>query len=70
MKNMEIKKDTKLEVILGIEGAEEILAKYEVPCLSCPYAKYEMGELDLGTICEKYGIDSESLIKDLNSIKE
>jgi hypothetical protein len=67
---MEITKDTKLEKILEIEGAEEILSDYEVPCLSCPYAKYEMGELDIGTICERYDIDSDKLLEDLNKIKK
>ncbi len=65
---MEITRETKLESLLQIEGAEEIMAEYEVPCLSCPYAKYEMAELDLGTICDRYSIDCDSLIKALNNI--
>ncbi|MDD4409291.1 MAG: hypothetical protein PHW52_01405 [Candidatus Pacebacteria bacterium] len=65
---MEITKETKLDKVLEIEGAEEVLFDYEVPCLSCPYAKYEMAELDLETICNKYGIDCDKLIEDLNNI--
>lgn len=66
---MEIKKNTKLDIVLKMEGAEEILSKYEVPCLSCPYAKFEMAELDLEAICERYRIDLDNLIKDLNNLK-
>jgi hypothetical protein len=67
---MEITKETKLDKILEIEGTEEILFEYDVPCLSCPFAKYEMAELDLGTICDKYGIDCEKLLEALNKVKE
>lgn len=67
---MEITKETKLDKILEIKGAEEILFEYDVPCLSCPYAKYEMAELDLGTICERYGIDCGKLVESLNNLSK
>ncbi|MFA5080612.1 MAG: hypothetical protein WC472_03255 [Candidatus Paceibacterota bacterium] len=65
-----ITKETKLDKILEIEGVEEILLNYKVPCLSCPYAKYELAELNIGFICERYNIDSDKLIDELNKKAE
>ena len=67
---MVINKNTKLDKILEIEGAEEILSKYEVPCLSCPHARYEMADLDLEYICSQYEIDCDKLIEDINNLTE
>jgi len=61
-----ITKDTVLSEILEKEGAEKILAKYNLPCLTCPMARFEIESLKLGQVCETYGIDIESLIKELN----
>ncbi|MDD5145790.1 MAG: DUF1858 domain-containing protein [Candidatus Pacebacteria bacterium] len=63
---MKITKDTTLSDILEVPGAEKILAKYNLPCLSCPYAKMEMGNLKIGEICKNYGIDLEKLLIELN----
>ncbi|MDD5569403.1 MAG: hypothetical protein PHG23_03250 [Candidatus Pacebacteria bacterium] len=63
---MEITRKTVLADIVSDPKTEKILAKHNVPCLSCPYAKYEMEELELGQICDTYGIDCEKLIEDLN----
>lgn len=57
---------TVLAEILKKEGSEEILAKYNLPCLSCPFAKMEMEYLKIGDLCEQYGINLEKLLKDLN----
>lgn len=46
--------------------AQEILLKYNVPCLGCSFAQYEMKELKLGDICKMYSIDIKGLLKDLN----
>lgn len=62
-----INKNSKLKDILETKGAEEILAKYGVPCLSCPMASFEIEELEIGNVCKMYGIDSDKLLKDLNS---
>lgn len=64
-----ITKDTTLSGILDISGAEEILAKHKVPCLTCPMAKFEMQQLKLGDVCKMYGISAEGLLKDLNKEK-
>jgi hypothetical protein len=63
---MKITKDTTLAEILEQKGAEKILAKHSVPCVTCPYAKLEMDKLKIGEVCKMYGIKEDTLIKDLN----
>ncbi len=47
-------------------GARKILAKHNLPCLSCPMAKFEIENLKIGDVCKMYGIDLEKLLKELN----
>lgn len=61
-----ITKETTLVELLGNEKRERILAKYNLPCLTCPFAQQEMESLKLGDACKAYGIDIEKLLKDLN----
>lgn len=61
-----ITKETSLAEILKYPKAEKILEKYNLPCLTCPMAKFELERLKIGQICDLYGIDSEKLIKELN----
>jgi len=61
-----ISEDTTLAKILKYPEAEEILLKYNLPCLGCPFAKMEMGELKIGQVCQMYGIETKELLKDLN----
>jgi hypothetical protein len=63
---MKITKDSTLAEILELKGAEKILAKYNLPCLTCPFAKMEMESLKIGQICKLYGISLEKLLKELN----
>ena len=63
---MKITKKTKLSKIIDEKKVTKILEKYEFPCISCPFARMEMENLDLGSICEMYDIDANSLIKELN----
>lgn len=66
-----IDQKTTLGGVLKHQGTEKILAKYQVPCLACPYAQMEMDKLSLGEICQRYGIDQKELIRELNEhIKE
>ncbi|MDD5144899.1 MAG: DUF1858 domain-containing protein [Candidatus Pacebacteria bacterium] len=65
---MKITKDTTLAEALKNKKSKEVLEKYNLPCLSCPYAEEEMANLTLGEICQTYGIDLEGLLKDLNNI--
>jgi len=61
-----INQDTTLKEILKIEGTEEILTKYNLPCLFCPMASFEIENLKIGDVCRVYGIDSKKLLKELN----
>ena len=62
----EITKDTILAEILKYPGVEKTLAKYNLPCLGCPFAKLEMENLKIGEVCKMYGIDLKGLLKELN----
>ncbi len=64
---MKIDKNSTIKEILDHEKGEEVMAKYRVPCLSCPMAAMEIGELKIKEVAEKYGLDLEGLISDLNS---
>ena len=61
-----ITKDTSLAEVLEHSDAEKILAKHNVPCLTCPFAKMEMDKLKIGQICKIYRIDINKLLKELN----
>ena len=61
-----ITKNTILSEILADQKMAEVLAKHNLPCLSCPFAKYEMEQLKIGEVCKQYGINTEKLFKELN----
>ncbi len=65
---MKITKDTTLSEILKIPEAEKILEKYNLPCLSCPFAQYEVKNLKIGDVCKMYNIDIKKLLKALNGL--
>jgi len=65
--NKKITEDTTLAEILNYPGIERILAKYHFPCLSCPFAKFEMENLTLNEVCQMYGINLNNLLKELNA---
>ncbi len=67
---MKITKDTTLKEILELDNAQEVLAKHNIPCITCPFAKMEMENLNLGDICKNYNIEIEGLLKDLQKIKK
>jgi len=58
---------TTLEKILGIKGADGVLAKNGVPCLSCPMASFEVDKLEIGEVCKAYGLNLKKILKELNS---
>jgi len=64
---MELNEESTLEEVLEFSGAEDVLLKYDVPCLGCPMAKMEMSSLTVGQICATYGIDLVKLLADLNA---
>ena len=63
---MKITRKTKLDKLLNNKKTEAILQEYGFPCVSCPFAQYEMKQLELGDVCDRYGIDSKKLIAELN----
>ena len=65
---MKITEDTKLSELLENPKAVEVLAKYNLPCLSCPFAQLEMDKLKLGKVCKMYKINLKSLLTELNKL--
>ncbi len=65
---MKFTKETTLSELLQNPKTVEILAKYNLPCLSCPMAQQEMENLKIGDVCKVYGINPTSLLKELNMI--
>ena len=63
-----IKNNTTLADILLVPEAEKVLVKYNLPCLGCPFVQTEMESLKIGNVCKMYGIDSKSLLRELNEI--
>lgn len=63
-----ITKDATLAEILKHQELEKILIKYNLPCLSCPFAKFEMENLKIGEVCKMYNIDLKNLLKELNKV--
>ncbi|MEK7541012.1 MAG: hypothetical protein AAB529_02115 [Patescibacteria group bacterium] len=65
-----ITENSKLKDILEIKGAEEILAKYMVPCLSCPMAYLELEKLEIGVVGKMYGLETKKILDELNKKHE
>lgn len=63
---MKITKKTTLGKILDKKGADEILAKNNVPCLSCPMAGLEIDKLEIGQVCAMYDLNLAKILKELN----
>jgi len=69
-KKDEINRDTTLEEVMKIPGAQMILFENRVPCLSCPMGAYEMPMLKLGMVCDMYGLEYDKIVKELKRLKE
>jgi hybrid cluster-associated redox disulfide protein len=61
-------KDSFLAEILESPGSQEILARYDLPCLTCPFAAMEMEKLKIGEVCQQYGINADKLLEELNGM--
>ncbi|UCD02886.1 MAG: hypothetical protein JSV63_03845 [Candidatus Aenigmatarchaeota archaeon] len=57
---------TTLENALKVRGANDILERFNTPCVHCPMAAMEMNKLKLEEIASMYGIDLKGLLKELN----
>ncbi|MEM7826903.1 MAG: hypothetical protein QXQ40_01620 [Candidatus Aenigmatarchaeota archaeon] len=66
---MKFTESTTLEEILKHHDTYKILLKYNLPCLHCPMAAYEIKKLKIGEVAKIYGIDAKALLKELNNIK-
>ncbi|MGM0439105.1 MAG: DUF1858 domain-containing protein [Patescibacteria group bacterium] len=64
---MEITKDSTIEEILKHPKGQEVMAKYQVPCLGCPMASMEMQDLKIEQVAKQYDLDLESILEDLNA---
>jgi len=62
-----VTEETTLSEILERPKGKKILAKYNLPCLGCPMAAFEMGTLKIGEVCKIYNIDLKNLLQELNS---
>lgn len=67
---MQFNEKTTLQEVMELSGVEDVLVKYNVPCLGCPMAKIEMQDLTIGQICSNYGIDQAGLLADLNAVAQ
>jgi hypothetical protein len=65
-----ITQKTTLAKILEKKGAEKILHKYGVPCMSCPMATFEIEKLQIGQVCKMYGLNLKEILKELNKKTE
>lgn len=57
---------TRLKEVLENPRTHPVLLKYRFPCLTCPFARFELERLTLEQVCKTYGIDLEKLLIDLN----
>ena len=65
--NEKITKNTTLGEVLKHPESYEILMEYEVPCLGCPMARFEIDSLTLEQITKQYNINLDGLLKALNN---
>lgn len=64
-----ITKNTVLADILNNKKFVKILNKYKMPCLSCPFAQFEIQHLTLEEVCKAYQINLKKLLQELNKQK-
>ena len=63
---MKFNKNTKLGEIIESSNGNEVLHRNGVPCVTCPMAQFELETLEIGQICEMYGLDLEKILNELN----
>ena len=57
-----------LKEILRHPESLDVLIHYQVPCLTCPLAQFELDKLTLEDIAQAYNIDLQGLLKELNKL--
>ncbi len=65
-KTAKITENTFLSEIINNKKFQKILAKYQVPCLTCPFAIFEIQNLTLKEVCETYNLNLKNILKELN----
>ena len=70
MKKKKYTKNSTLAEVLEDPKNQKILEKFNVPCLTCPFAQMEMNSLKLEQIAKLYQIDLEKLLEELNQNKQ
>ena len=63
-----VTEETTLAEILRSPEMAKIVQKFQLPCLGCPMAAYEIGMLKVGDVCRVYGIDLKGLLSELNRV--
>ncbi len=63
---MKFNKNTKLSEIIQESKGNEVLHSNGVPCVTCPMAQFELEILEIGQICEMYGLNLGKILKELN----
>ena len=66
MKKKKYNKNSTLAETLENPKNRKILEKFNVPCLTCPFATLEMNSLTLEQIAKLYQIGLEKLLEELN----
>lgn len=67
-KKIKISNRSTLAKILEIKGAEKILSKNGVPCVTCPFAAMEINQLQIGKVCQMYNLDLNKILKDFENL--
>lgn len=65
-----ITKKTTLAEVLDNKKTIEVLAEYQLPCLRCPMARFEMDGLTLEEVCIRYNVNLKDLLERLNKSLE
>ena len=66
MSKEKITEDTTVEEILRYPGTSSTLVRHGIHCSACPFARLEIGRLKIGDVARNYGVDVDSLLKELN----
>ena len=61
-----ITKKSTLKEILSLKNGAQVLADFDVPCMGCAFARFEMDKLTLADICQMYDLDLDGILKKLN----
>jgi hypothetical protein len=61
--------NTTIGEVLKTERGEEILSENGVPCVCCPMISQEMDFLTIGEVADRYDLNKQKIIDDLNKNK-